>query len=104
MPRAMKFSMLPRIQTLRLEERGGAYEAVPGDSSEGKGADGGGAPRRRTSFLWLYLTLSAFAGFVVAITMVNLFPESLIQSSGDKLGGNSKLRKLLQCTSLLLSL
>lgn len=49
--------------------------------------------QRRPSFQWLYLTLSALCGFVVAIAMVNLFPGDLVPNYS-----NSKLEKLLRST------
>lgn len=49
-------------------------------------------PLSRASLLWLYMGLSAFVGFVLAIVLVNIFP-------GDVRGegyGNSKLKELLR--------
>ena len=51
-------------------------------------------PSKRPSFLWLYLMLSAFCGFIFAIAMVNLFPDNLIKG-GDT--AQTKLQKFMQC-------
>jgi len=50
-------------------------------------------PSKRPSFLWLYLMLSAFCGFIFAIALVNLFPDNLIKG-GDP--AQTKLQKLVQ--------
>jgi hypothetical protein len=90
--------MLP--ESLIKNSRRGAYKPVP---EEFDFTDGDASARSdvknvnaRPSFLWLYLTLSAFGGFIVAVAMVNLFPGDFVRSTEG--GGNIKLQKLLQCT------
>lgn len=84
--------MLP--QSISKKSQRGTYQPLQ-DLDDGHASDAG-KPKNghhATSFQWLYLTLSAFSGFVVAIGMVNLFPGNLVPNYGD-----SKLEKLLKST------
>jgi hypothetical protein len=72
---------------------GGEYAAVPDDEKDNRTIE---PQKPRVSFLWLYITLSMMWGFIVAIAMVNLFPENLIiTNTTGAVGPNAKLRKLL---------
>lgn len=92
------FIMFPKemMQNFRGDT---SYTAVPLDSSEAEtGNDKLARPStRRPSFLWLYLALSALCGFILAIVVVNLFPGDFIRRDSSGVGGNAKLRKLLDC-------
>jgi hypothetical protein len=72
----------------------GKYKPVAEQSGHDGAEEDHDIPSKRPSFLWLYLMLSAFCGFIFAIAMVNLFPDNLIKG-GDP--AQTKLQKLVQC-------
>ena len=79
----------------------GIYKPLPNESEARDGEPTSGdavkdidAPSR-PSFLWLYIMLSAFCGFILAIALVNLFPGNLVPTTEK-----TRLQKLLDCTSL----
>ena len=90
--------MLP--QSIIKKSQRGAYQPVQDLDDDDHAGNASQAElkndhhnNQRPNFLWLYLTLAAFSGFVVAIAMVNLFPGNLGPEHAS-----SKLEKLLKST------